>query len=130
MLKIHGDERGELLPVEFAKDVDFIPKRCFAVTGVPRGEERGGHAHWRTEQLLICVRGSIECTLDYGNKQVTESLAPGNTMTVPPLVWDTQKFLTGDDVLLVICSTEYKKSDYILDYDEYTSIIKGRNYDS
>ena len=131
MLKIHGDERGSLLPVEFEKHLEFTPKRCFVVTDVPKDMERGGHAHWKTEQLLVCVKGLIECTLDYGNQRKESiEMKPGECVQVPPLVWDTQIFLTGDDVLLVLCSTEYKKSDYILDYDEFTHIINGIEYDS
>tara|TARA_R100000808_G_scaffold15544_1_gene35829 strand:+ start:3725 stop:4129 length:405 start_codon:yes stop_codon:yes gene_type:complete len=131
MFNIHGDERGSLLPIEFAKDLNFSPKRCFVVTDVPRDMERGGHAHWHTQQLLICVKGKINCTLDYGNyNKKSTMLNPGDSIEVPPLVWDTQDFLTGDDVLLVMCSTEYEKSDYILDYDEFTHIINGIEYDS
>ena len=39
------------------------------------------------------------------------------------MVWDSQVFLTGDDMLMSICSTPYKKEDYIEDFDLFLSLV-------
>src|SRR5262245_28042653 len=39
------DMRGEIVPVEFTRDLPFVPKRHFIVYGVPDGRVRGEHAH-------------------------------------------------------------------------------------
>ena len=47
------DHRGLLVPIEFAQ-LPFMPKRLFYVSNVPKGEERGNHAHYNTKQILTC----------------------------------------------------------------------------
>ena len=46
----------------------------------------------------------------------------GDYIVVDKLIWDSQKFLTEDSTLLVICSTEYNIDDYILDFNEFLKI--------
>ncbi len=41
------------------------------------------------------------------------------------MIWDSQVFMTGDDVLLSICSTPYDKSDYI---EDMSSFLEARRY--
>ena len=38
-LKEFRDDRGSLVPMEIEKVIDFVPKRLFYVTGVPRIEK-------------------------------------------------------------------------------------------
>jgi dTDP-4-dehydrorhamnose 3,5-epimerase-like enzyme len=113
------DFRGNLYPIDF-QDLPFKPRRIFFVSDVPAGCIRGEHAHHVTKQLLYCIKGEIEVTLENVQTQpVSYVLTQGNFLFVDKLVWDSQKFLTGDDVLMVIASTEYNKDDYILDKKEF-----------
>jgi len=41
------------------------------------------------------------------------------------MIWDAQRFKTGNDVLLVLCSTNYDLSDYILEMKDFLKITKG-----
>jgi len=115
------EDRGCLIPIEF-RDLPFIPKRVFYVTGVPKDSRRGEHAHFLTEQLLICVQGRVGVNLLFDTKQQYLVLEENEYVYVPNFYWDAQDFLTGNDVLLVLCSTEYDKSDYINDLLEYHSL--------
>ncbi len=117
------DPDGVLVPVEF-KELPFTPRRVFYVTGVPAGEERGGHAHYFTEQFLICVRGKILVSVHDGTKKTDTLLIENQSIYVGRLEWDSQTFLTGDDILLSICSTSYNKKDYIEDFDEFIRLSK------
>lgn len=109
---------GFLSVIEF-KDMPFTPRRCFWVTCVPAGEVRGGHAHYKTQQVLVCVRGHVEVRLDFGDGMVdTRTLGPDEWSYVPAMVWDEQRFESPDAVLLVLANTEYDKADYIEDYEE------------
>ncbi len=114
MFKIYEDERGKLLPIEFSK-LNFIPKRIFSVYDVPKDEIRGEHAHYNTIQLIVCIKGRVIVGLDDGHKKTEIEISSGESVFVDKLVWDWQKFLTGDDHILVLCSTEYNIDDYILD---------------
>jgi len=121
-LEKFDDSRGCLYPLEFEK-LPFYPKRFFIISDVPQGEKRGGHAHYHTEQYLICLKGKIEVSLHDGEVESFIILEPMQGLLVPSLVWDSQSFLTGEDILLVLASTSYNREDYI----ESFSVFKALN---
>ncbi len=120
-LNIFSDDRGDLIPFEFEK-LPFIPKRIFTVSNVPKNSIRGNHSHYNTIQILVCVSGEIDVILHDGSSEITRKIKKGEFVLVDKLIWDSQKFLTEDSVLLVICSTEYDINDYILDFNEFLKI--------
>jgi len=111
-LKSYTDDRGMLYPLNFS-EIPFKPKRMFTVINVPKGVKRGNHAHYETEQFLICLRGEVEVDLYDGYEHTSTSLKPMQGLYVPKLIWDSQIFKTGDDLLLVLASTDYDREDYI-----------------
>jgi UDP-2-acetamido-3-amino-2,3-dideoxy-glucuronate N-acetyltransferase len=112
------DDRGSLLPIEF-KNLPFTPQRIFFVTNVPVDTVRGGHAHYITKQFLICIKGQIEVTLYDGTFWTRKVLNQNESILIPELIWDTQKFLTEGAELLVFCSTEFNTEDYIFDFNKF-----------
>jgi len=126
-LKIFNDRRGSLAPIEFSS-LPFVPKRIFYVYDVPLHMERGGHAHKQTEQVLICLKGEISATLKYwsfSENKICETklnLKEGQRVHVGRVVWDSQRFMSPDAVLLVLCNTEFDESDYIRDWEEFVKI--------
>lgn len=110
-LKVFKDARGSLIPIEF-KDLEWEPLRLFYVTNVTKNCRRGGHAHLKNKQLLICIKGSIQVNL---NDLEPIILNEHEYIYVPNLVWDSQDFLTDDAVLLVLCSINYDIEDYLFD---------------
>ena len=118
------DERGGyLLPIEFT-NLPFKAKRIFIVRDVPKNTIRGNHAHFETQQLLICIKGKIQVNLDYGKKKEKILIKEGQFVHIPKMVWDSQKFLTGNDIMISICSTIYDEKDYILNKKEFLNLIK------
>jgi dTDP-4-dehydrorhamnose 3,5-epimerase-like enzyme len=116
----YGDDKlGYLMPIEF-DTIPFIPKRAFIVHSVNKDEVRGEHAHIKTEQLLVCVRGEIEVTI-LNSKWLEEKtiLKEGDTFYIGRVVWGSQKFLTGNEIMLVFASTPYKIADYITNLEEF-----------
>ena len=123
-LKSYTDDRGgSLIPIEF-KQLNFIPKRIFTVTGVPKDHVRGEHAHYTTRQILICLEGKILVGLDDGIKLTETILNPGEYIYIENYIWDYQKFLTGNDVMVVLASTEYDPNDYINDKNDFYRVVK------
>ena len=59
-----------------------------------------------------------------GLKYEEHIIDQGETIFIDKLVWDFQKFLTGDDVMCVVSSTNYNISDYIFDKNEFYKIVK------
>jgi len=122
-LKSLTDTRGNLTPVEF-KGLPFIPKRIFIVDSVPAGFRRGCHAHYVNKQFLICLKGKVRVGIHDGGCYREHILNPNEGLLVENLVWDHQDFLTGNDILLVLCSTAFNKSDYIKDFRKFIKIGK------
>jgi dTDP-4-dehydrorhamnose 3,5-epimerase-like enzyme len=113
------DNRGSLLPIEFSS-LPFTPKRVFVVKNVPAGIRRGGHAHYKTRQFLICLKGEILVHLQYNKEKYEETtISENESILIPNMVWDWQEFITGDDVLMVMCSTEFDENDYIRNFEKF-----------
>ena len=67
--------------------------------------------------------GEILVGLFDGKKTNEIILKKGESILVNNMIWDYQKFMTGDDVLLVLCSTPFDKADYIDDKEKFTKIV-------
>ena len=120
-INIFSDNRGDLLPIEF-NNLPIIPKRIFTVNNVPENLIRGNHSHFETIQMLICISGEIEVILHDGISEKKYIIRKGEYILVDKLIWDSQKFLTKNSSLLVICSTEYNHDDYIFDFEHFLKI--------
>ncbi|MEO1334623.1 MAG: WxcM-like domain-containing protein, partial [Myxococcota bacterium] len=114
------DLRGNLTAREVDRGLPFVPKRYFVIFDVPSKEVRGAHAHKECHQLLICLRGSVNCVVDDGQQRTEHTLdSPEVALHIPPMVWGTQYKYTGDCILLVLASHPYDPDDYIREYDEF-----------
>lgn len=101
----HIDKRGELVSTD--RKLPFDVRNVFWIYG--NDYPRGGHAHKRTAQVLVCLHGSVDvscggadfilCSSHYG-------------LYVPPNHKVDMRFDTGS-ILLVLCSERYDSDDYI-----------------
>ena len=122
---ITGEFKAGTLSVLEFDGLPFVPKRMFWVMGVPAGEVRGGHAHYVTEQYLICIQGRVRVKLFDGRDTDVFDMSAGRAVLIPRMVWDTQEFLTGDEIILVLCSTSYNPRDYINDREAFIKEVTG-----
>ena len=119
---------GNLIPIESELDIPFNIKRVFYVYGVKNQNDRGKHSHYKTKQLLICLSGKIEVTCDDGKKRKKYTLSePNEAVYIPEMIWDEQKYIAKDSVLLVLSNTHYDPNDYIEDYDEFKRLTNENN---
>jgi len=114
---------GILYPLEFY-ELNFKPKRLFFVSNVETGEIRGKHAHIECEQYIVCIHGQIEIYTFDGYMTNIKTLNVGDTKYIPKMIWNEVKYMTGNDILLCLCSHPYDKNDYINDINDYTNLIK------
>ena len=122
-LKTHVAPDGNLVPIEFDKDIPFKVRRIFYVYGVHDQIDRGQHGHYSTKQVLICLNGEVEVICDDGHKRKTWVLDnPSDALYIPELIWDEQVYKSNDTVLLVLASTTYTPGDYIEDYERFKRI--------
>jgi|TARA_R110000851_G_scaffold67386_1_gene152299 oxalate decarboxylase/phosphoglucose isomerase-like protein (cupin superfamily) len=119
------EEDGNLIPIESGTDIPFDIKRVFYVHGVHDQNDRGKHAHYETKQILICLQGEVDVTVDDGHMKKVITLNKKNqAVLVPEMIWDEQIYKTDDTILLVLCNTRYDVDDYINDYNEFKKLKK------
>ena len=122
-LKVYDNKSGKLVPLEFDK-LPFTPLRIFWTTRFKINETGGGHAHYKTQQYIICIQGRVAIDLYDGFVRHRILLNEHEAVFVDKLIWDSQQYLTGNDIILVLASTLYDSSDYIFDIDEFEKIKK------
>ena len=111
------DDRGSLIPIESQKSIPFDIERIFYVYGINGQEIRGKHSHYKTQQVLICLKGSCIVICKDGKSTKEYMLdSPEIGLFIPEMIWDEQIYRSPDTILLVLSSTKYDKSDYIEDW--------------
>jgi hypothetical protein len=119
------DPRG-VLTIIGHDEIPFSIARIFYVHDVPRGMERGGHAHRVTEQFVLALAGTFRLDLTDGvDKRSFELVSPDRGIYVPPLIWDRLYDFSPNAVCLVLASTQYAESDYILDWKDFLRFTKA-----
>lgn len=111
-LPVHANDRGRLVVAETDAIVPFEIRRVFWIDQVPEDITRGGHAHARCGQVLVCVCGMV--TVQAGNQSWLLWL-PQQVLYVPPFVRVEMRDFRPGTVLLVLCSEHYDESDYVYD---------------
>jgi UDP-2-acetamido-3-amino-2,3-dideoxy-glucuronate N-acetyltransferase len=130
-LDSYQDRRGVLTVASVAEKVPFTIKRFFCVSSVPRGLDRGNHAHKCCHQFLVCVSGSVDVALDNGvDREVVHLGSPAVGLHIGPMTWGVQYNYSADAALLVFASEEYVKSEYIDSYQDFLSLVKQGDNES
>jgi dTDP-4-dehydrorhamnose 3,5-epimerase-like enzyme len=120
-----GDERGNLVVIEGAKDIPFDIKRVFYMYGTDPTMVRGSHANRKSEFVLVNVSGNTKIKIDDGfATTVVELDKPRMGIYIPAMLWKDMYDFSEDAVLLVLSNEHYDADEYIRDYDEYKRIIE------
>ena len=92
---------------------------------MPNKAIRGGHAHKRLDEVMVCLHGSCDFVLDDGKEKITITLdRPNKGLYIKANVWRDFRNFSPDCVVILIASDYYDTEDYIRDYDEYLKSIK------
>ncbi len=117
---------GKLTFIEGNNHVPFAIKRIFYIYDVPRGGDRGAHAHYSLHQIFICISGSYDVILDDGySKKKIKLNQPWKGLYIPPMIWASEVNFDPGSVFLVLASHDYDESDYIREYSEFISITNS-----
>ena len=125
-LKNNEDSRGCLTAIEGAQDIPFEIKRIFYMHHVT--EDRGGHAHIDTDQVLIPIHGSLKVKL-FNGKETEEYIMDDCTkgLYIPHLYFTDMYEFTPETVCLVLSSTHYDMGRSLRSMDGYMSYLKENN---
>jgi dTDP-4-dehydrorhamnose 3,5-epimerase-like enzyme len=104
-------------------ELPFKINRVYWTYFTPDSVIRGHHAHHELEQIIFATSGRIEFTLEGldGYKQTFILDSPNTGLYIPKLYWRTIKF-SHSAVLLCLASMEYKESEYIRNYSEFSEL--------
>ena len=117
------EARGLLTVGEAGRQVPFVPRRYFVISGVPDENIRGEHAHIALHQFLVCLAGSVVAEVDDGRTRRAVRLdTPRVGLHMQPMVWGAQHHYSRDAVLLVLASREYDPADYVRDYARFLEL--------
>ncbi len=123
-LKVHNDHRGNLVAIESLKDVPFEIKRIYYLFNNSPSETRAKHAHKNLTQLYIAVSGKCKILIDDGNTKEYITLDnPNAGILFEKPTWREISDFSHDCVLLVLASDNFKKEDYIYNYEEFKKFI-------
>ena len=122
-LKSNKDPRGVLTSIEECYDIPMDIKRIFYMHHVT--EDRGGHAHIDTDQLIIPISGTFKVDLFDG--AVRETYDMNDCMKglyVKRLTFTDLYDFTPDAVCLVLANTHYDMGKSLRSMDAYLEYLK------
>lgn len=102
-----------LLPIEL-KDIPFVVRRIFVISPSDAGEIRGGHSHRDGRQLLVCLDGEIEVSLQEAGRAHAIVLRPdGASLIVEAGLWSQQTYTSASSRLLVLSDQSFDDVKYV-----------------
>lgn len=106
-LPSHGDARGTLTSIESRQDIPFAIRRVFYMHGMT--QNRGGHAHIDTDQIIIAAAGRFSLQLSHPQGGSDHYLLdnPCRGLYLPRLTFLDITDISPDAVCLVLSSTHY-----------------------
>ncbi len=122
-LIVNKDVRGNLIAVEEGLTIPFQIKRVFYMNNV--SQDRGGHAHIDTDQVIIAVNGTFKVKLsnDKSNRIfVFKNSEKG--LFVPKLTFTELYDFSPNAVCLVLASTNYDIKKSLRNREDYLSYLK------
>ena len=106
----------------------FEVKRVYWTYFTPEDVERGSHAHYQLEQILVSVAGKIIVNTEMpdGSKKQFILDSPNQGVYLPNYSWHVMQY-SHNAVQMCIASMVYEEQDYIRDYEEFKSLRLIKN---
>lgn len=119
-----ADHRGNLTFLQYPATAPFEIKRIFYLYGMPRGAQRGGHAHKQESQILIALSGSFKVKIFDGKNWESHLLdRPDVGLLIPPPFWRDLYDFTPGAVCLTLSSTEFDPDEYLSPMEEFLEYL-------
>ena len=117
------DARGNLSFAENYKQIPFEIKRTYWIYDVPGGEDRGGHAFRKNQEVVIALSGAFDVVIDDGVKKKKFSLNRSYFgLYIPSGLWRTMENFSTNSFALEFGSISYSSDDYVRDYEEFIKL--------
>ena len=115
-LKLCVNNSGKLVATN--NSIPFEPQNLFYIYDI-KGP-RGGHAHKKAKQFLICILGDLCITLNDGFMKTTYHICePSCGLYISNMVWVNLHDFSNNCICLVLSSEHYDENDYIREWDHF-----------
>lgn len=121
------DPRGNLTYVQFGEQLPFEVRRVFWTYDVPGGEQRGGHAYYGQEELIIALSGSFDVVVS-GHGTDTSRYHLNRSyfgLYLPALTWRHVENFSTNALILHVASTSFDAADYIYDFNVFKTLKRS-----
>ena len=117
--KIGASDLGYISVAE-RESLPFAVKRIYWTYYTPEDVNRGGHAHYALEQIIIAVAGKIivKTELLDGRKAEFVLDRPNLGLYMPKMCWHEMHY-THNAVQVSIANHSYAEDDYIREYNKF-----------
>ncbi len=123
-LPSHADERGRLTAIEAGTDIPIEVQRVFYVHATT--QDRGGHAHRYTDQVLIAVHGSLTVrAFDGATKREFRLDDATRALFVPRMLFIELLDISRDGVCLALTNSHYDRAASFRTRAEYLAALAG-----
>jgi dTDP-4-dehydrorhamnose 3,5-epimerase-like enzyme len=122
-LKKIKKKKEELLFYYNYRQLNFKAKRFYFIKNLNRKSIRGEHAHKKTKQIFICVKGFLTIVLSNSKKKLASVKLNEKNKKILFIIkptWLRLQNFSKDCIVMILADQEYKKSDIV--YDQ--SLIK------
>ena len=117
------DARGNLSFAENYKQIPFEIKRTYWIYDVPGGEDRGGHAFYKNQEVVIALSGAFDVVVDDGINTKRFSLNRSYYgLYIPNGLWRTMENFSTNSFALEFGSTHYDPTDYVRKYEKFIKL--------
>ncbi|MDX1412709.1 MAG: FdtA/QdtA family cupin domain-containing protein [Candidatus Promineifilaceae bacterium] len=121
-LPSHQDGRGVLTAIESGIDLPFEIKRVYLLHHI--SQDRGGHAHCDTQQIVIALSGCCEMVLSNGQESRCYRLDDATRgLYLGPMLFISMRNFSPDAGIVVLASTHYDKTRSIRSWEQYLEVI-------
>jgi len=114
------DARGNLSFAEQNHQIPFEIERTYWIYDVPGGEQRGGHAFIKNQEVIIALSGSFDVIVSDGaNSRKFNLNRSYYAIYIPNGLWRTMENFSTNSFALEFGSEPFNTMDYVRDYDAF-----------
>jgi len=118
-----ADARGVLTAIESTRDIPLELKRIFYMHHIT--EDRGGHAHRDTDQVVVAISGAFRIELFDGSNKLSFAMNdPTKGLYVPRMIFISMSQFTEHAVCLVLANTHYDMSRSFRTLEDYLHHVR------
>lgn len=122
-LERHPHCRGSLTVAQNSDELPFAIRRIFYIYDIPAEAERGGHSHYREQQLIVAASGCFDVKIFDGQRWRTFTLKrPYDALYIPPGLWRTIDSFSSGSIVLTLSSILFDEADYVRDIDDFIKL--------